>query len=163
METVELTNICTSDEAIRRCYIGTLSCNTLPTIVSVPCCFIANTKPSSHRGEHWIAIYVNHSGRATYFCSYGQPPTKPFHSWMERYTTSWTCASSRLQGLLSTTCGQYCVCFLHFMCRSVKLSDFISLFTRDYDENDVIVTMFVNGLFNVSTTVVNNKQFINKI
>ena len=159
MNSGQLTKICMADGFIRKYYIGTLSSDTLPTYVPLPCCFIANTKPSDHAGEHWVAVYVNQRQFATYFCSYDEPPEDEFKKWLDGHTAEWTDKSKVLQGNSSTTCGQYCVCFLHFMCRSVSLTVFLSLFSCDRDENDEIVTLFVNGIYDQST-VVADKRFI---
>ena len=158
MDSEQLSDICMSDVYVKRYYLSTFSTDTLPDDVPVPCCFISNTQPSSHRGEHWIAIHVDQSRRGSYFCSYGQQPKEEFREWFDRNTDGWTFKSTRIQGEMSTTCGQYCVCFLHFMCQNVAFDVFLSLFSSDRDENDDIVTSFVNGYYNQYTSVL-DKQF----
>ena len=39
--------------------------------------FIINTKPHSHTGEHWVAVFIDKSANTVdYFDSYGKEPTK---------------------------------------------------------------------------------------
>ena len=159
MNNVELENICRSDTDISRYFLGVFPADRLPKNVPYPCCFIANTEPHNESGEHWVAFYIDAQKQATYFCSYGRAPKPVFDKWMKKNCDDSLCLSKRVQKLFSTACGQYCVCYLHFRSRSVANSVFLSLFTNNCDENDDIVTAFVNGIYNTNTTVVND-QFI---
>ena len=47
----------------------------LPTQVVYPSCYIINTKPRTHSGEHWLAVYYDPEGNADFFDSYGQHPS----------------------------------------------------------------------------------------
>ena len=156
MNSPKLDNICRSDPGTRKYFLGVFSSDQLPRDVPCPCCFIANTKPKSHPGEHWVAIFVDVNRIGRYFCSYGLPPAPAFQKWLRTNTNDWHPMPKRIQGSLSTTCGQYCVCFLHFVSRDVTVPVFLSLFTTNRDENDAIVTAFINGMYNQSTRIAAN-------
>jgi hypothetical protein len=48
--------------------------NELPTKIKYPAYIIFNTKPRSHPGEHWLAVYINKEKEAYFFDSYGLSP-----------------------------------------------------------------------------------------
>jgi hypothetical protein len=158
MDTATLTSMCRNDKAIAKMFLGVFANDKLPKSDTYSSCFIANTQPHTHTGEHWVAVSINANGKATYFCSYGRPPTKQMTSWLQKHSKEWCSTTERLQSYQSTTCGAYCVIFLHFMSRDVALRDILDLFTNDYKENDNVVTAFVNGFYD-SNTVVRDPKF----
>jgi hypothetical protein len=162
MNGTELTKICNEDKIVNGYFQGVYPIDLLPKRVPYPCCFIANTKPSGHEGEHWIAIHCDENKRGNYFCSYGREPKPGFKQWLNKHTEAWKHVQKRIQGNGSTTCGQYAACYLHFRCRDVSTKTFLSLFSRDLSENDQIVTAFINGYYDEDTKVL-NESFINKI
>lgn len=140
-------------ETVLKCFIGVFPCDMLPTNVPRPSCLIANTQPSNSDGEHWVGIFINKEGYGDFFCSYGLPPASVFANFMTRESIDWNYNRKRIQGDMSTTCGQYVLFFLFCRALGLSLSKFLSLFTRNFDENDAIVTAFVNGKFNVQTKI----------
>jgi hypothetical protein len=77
------------DEYTKGLYIGVLSRDELPSKVKYPACFIINTAPRSHEGEHWLAFYYDEKGHADFFDSYGFPPSMyGFESYIEKTSTS---------------------------------------------------------------------------
>lgn len=144
MNTVELDKLCRDDKEISKLFVGVFACDRLPERIPIPCCLIGNTKPSTHPGEHWVAIYIDEESRGTYFCSYGQEPNAKIRSWLHKQTDEWKRSKQKIQGVLSLTCGHYCVSYLYFRCRSLSLTNFLSLFTNDYEENDLIVSNFID-------------------
>lgn len=148
MDSLELDKICKHPS-----FLGVFPCDALPTFVPYPSCLIANTKPKNDVGEHWIAIFINKEGYGDYFCSYGLSPRHEFVLFLNKHSNSWNFNRKRIQGDLSTTCGQYCAFFIFCRTRGLPMHKFLSLFTRDYDENDAIVTSFINGKFNVDTKI----------
>jgi hypothetical protein len=134
-------------------FIGVFAINKLPTKFLRPCCFIANTKPETHPGEHWIAIFINKEGYGDYFCSYGQEPEYVFVSFMEKHCISWNRATKTIQQNISAVCGQYALFFLHARANGCSMAKFLRLFTKNQRENDEIVTAFINGLYDEQTTV----------
>src|SRR6201992_4539842 len=76
---------------------------------SVDVCLVVNTKPSSHGGEHWTAIYIpKNSTRVLCFCSYGRHLNfygEYFRRFLSRTKRHVTCSNIRLQCFSSVVCG----------------------------------------------------------
>ena len=144
MNSLEITQLCKQ-------FLGVFALDTLPTSVPIPSSIVCNTAKAGSKGEHWVAIFINKEGYGDYFCSYGVSPRHEFRTFLNKNCFSWNFNRKRLQGDLSTTCGQYCVFFI--FCRNLGLPmyKFLSLFTHNHDENDEIVTAFINGRFDVTT------------
>ena len=140
-------------------FIGVFPSDKLPTNVPRPSCLIANTQPSGEPGEHWIAIFINKEGFGDYFCSYGTSPASVFRLFLNRECIAWNFSRKQIQSCYSTTCGQYALFFLFCRARGLPMFKFLSLFTSDRDENDAIVTAFVNGKFDASTKIVDELLF----
>jgi hypothetical protein len=159
MDTLVIRELCMKDKIINGIFMGVYPSDRLPKVISVPSCLIANTKPHNHPGEHWVAIYINRNAEATYYCSYGAPPQESILKWLETNTVKWERTRRRIQSDKSTTCGQYCVFFLHFACRIVTNPEIYDLFTNNYCENDLIVTGFINGFYDTNTVVRDSRFF----
>lgn len=155
MDTLELIELCKRDNKISSSFLGVFPCDKLPRTLSWPSSLIANTQPSNDAGEHWVAIFINKEGYADYFCSYGVPPQFEFRDFLNLFSCSFRYSKKRIQSNLSTTCGQYSVFFLHARANGLPLHKFLDLFTKNVEENDEIVTMYINGVYDVDTKVVN--------
>ena len=153
MDSAQLLRICTRDRDIRKLLLGVFASNKLPKKTCRPCCLIVNTKPDTHPGEHWVAMFINKEGYGDYFCSYGLPPKAEFTAFMNKHCVDWNSSTKQLQQYVSATCGQYAVFFLHARANGLPMAKFLSLFTKNNDENDQIVTAFINGLYNEQTQV----------
>jgi hypothetical protein len=141
-----------------KCFLGVFPCDKLPTEVPWPSCLIANTQASNNRGEHWIGIFLNKEGYGDIFCSYALPTARVFTNFMNTHSISWNYNTKRIQGN-GTTCGQYVAFFLYSRNIGISLTKFVSLFSRNYEENDAIVTAFINGRCNVTTKVFDPSLF----
>ena len=132
-------------------YRGTFSCDTLPSPLSSgdgrQRLMIVNTNPSDEPGEHWVALYVDSTGRrGEYFDSFGQRPATIFADYMNNSCSDyWTYNKRQLQSIVSRVCGYYCVYFC--MLRSVGIDMFkiVNSFTSDTGFNDVLVHGFLCG------------------
>jgi len=115
-----------------RDFNGVYSSDSLP---SKPNLFVANTRPSDHPGEHWIAVAVK-DGRGFYFDSFGLPPPKSFEKYMNRHCSEWTYNDRQFQSSISSFCGHYCVCFCILKSRNL---DLCSILSSDTGLNDVTI------------------------
>ena len=161
MDSHQLTKVMELDRLGNMYFKGVFPADELAkeTVNQFPSGYIANTDPSHKPGEHWVAFYFDKRGKGEFFCSYGKPPeTYNFQAWIERNATSWTYQKTRLQGDLSSVCGQYCLFFLLHRLRDISISGF---FSRDKDLNDSWVNDFINKRFNLNSTVT-DKEFLLK-
>ena len=114
----------------------------LPTQVVYPSCYIINTKPRTHSGEHWLAVYYDPEGNADFFDSYGQHPSY-FHlkDFLNRTSKTWSYNQKRVQGF-SSYCGYYCLLYL-FMRSRQKSNKFFSYFNNNYVLNDKKISYYI--------------------
>lgn len=91
--------------------------------------YIFNTDPISKPGSHWIGVVaLPDNNSIEYFDSYGLPPIL----WKGIYKALTTGArilkwnNVRLQGVLSTVCGDYSLMFLLMRARGISMEKFIS-------------------------------------
>jgi len=98
---------------------------------SFPACMVVNNKPQNHPGEHWLAIFYDKTGRASFFDSYGMSPQfykfPNFPFWNQR----------RIQGN-SDYCGLYCILYLLLKCRK-KENEFFKFFDNNLLKNDILI------------------------
>ena len=136
----------------------------LPTISRFPAFFIANTDDSKKPGQHWVAFYATGRGPLEYFDSYGYKPlNKHFSDYVKENFRKHTYNKKRLQGELSTTCGQYCLSFLFYRSLGISMDDFTKKFSaNDYHENDHKVQDIVEYYFDYSRPLYYN-QTLNQI
>ena len=128
-----------------RQYVGTYSRDTLPNSITLPVGLIANTDTSDKPGTHWIAIYIDEKGVGEYFDSYGLPPLhKEFVDFIFRNSSDGSFYNRiQLQCLSCITCGHYCVAYLKMRFHGLNYCHFISLFTSNRLQNDIIIKKFI--------------------
>jgi len=133
--------------------------------VPKPAAMIVNTDPHDKPGKHWVAIYIDIDGSADYFCSYGYGPRKLIQQFLQcNAQGGWRQNTQRVQGLLSTTCGHYCVYFLMYRCRGVPMNVILEHFDKkDYACNDEMVVQFVNRYFAMDHKVLDVAFLLNQM
>lgn len=132
-------------------YAGVYPADRLPRVWTRSTAIVANTDNHNRPGQHWVAFYVDEQGAGTYFDSYGLPPLDSrFLLLLRRNSTTHRWNTTRLQGLFSQTCGQYCCVFLYFMCRGYNLRQFLDLFTVDCERNDQLIVKLFCKIYNKS-------------
>lgn len=165
MDTVEITHILSNDVHTGKCFLGVFPSNHVPLgKTKLPCCFILNTDPSWKSGSHWLAIYVDHKGNAEFFDSYGQLPSKypAVQAFLRKYDDTCKFSTRQLQSTLSSTCGQFCLYFLLWRCRGVSFDCILRSFDHLQENNDLLVTTFINTVFDRNTTVYDVDFVINQ-
>ena len=104
------------DIIAKKIFKGVFPRDKLPKSITFPSCFIFNTKPSTHNGEHWLAIFYNSNKEATFFDSYGFHPNKfNMVKYLENTSKNWILNDTQIQGVLSSSFGYYCIYFILFM------------------------------------------------
>ena len=151
MNTSEITHCLLQDPYVRPEFEGVFSCDQLPKNKSIPSAIVANTDPIKSSGQHWIAMYLPANSHPMYFDSYGLPPQqKEFKKFLK------TCDYNdiQIQNPFSSTCGQHAIFFLAMACRGHTMKNIQDVFnSKNLEENDLMVTDFVNTNYSVKTDV----------
>jgi len=126
-------------------FLGVFALDQIPsTFTQYPCAYVANTDPSSHKGQHWVAFYHDSPTHLEFFDSYGQPPQTysfPFPSNLSSLKYN----SYPFQSLTSSVCGQYCIFFVYHRSHNTSLASIIQLL-RSSSNPDHLVHLFVQKL-----------------
>ena len=131
MNGADIKRILQKDWNVRRVFRGVFACDTLPVYVNrgQAHAFIINIDPHYKPGSHWVALYIDYFGAATYFDSFGLEPYIPsIQNFILRNSFKWTHNSCSLQSPFSTTCGLYCIFFISNICRGDRLLDILHHF-----------------------------------
>lgn len=112
-------------------FSGAFAADRMPSPKAFPWVMIVNTDPHDEPGEHWVTIVLKDNHKAVYFDSFGFPPLVPQ---IQRYLElnafngiKFNC--STLQHPNTTSCGYWCVLFVHHYLKGWSLKKFISFFS----------------------------------
>lgn len=159
MNNIEISKALRSDQRVREKFVGVFSCDQMPE-KEFPGFYVANTKPSTHGGEHWIAFYTPEEGVTETFDSFGQHPKEYSKYFQEWIGNDFLIMSNAVrQDNNTTTCGQYCMFFILLRAHGFKYNDVVSALTKNPLVNDHFVCKFVNKYFALKTTV-RNEEFL---
>ena len=148
--------------------IGESFCGVFPSdklpkkIDTYPACFVMNTDPANKPGVHWVAVYVDSDKNGEYFDSYGRP-SEISEKLLRKYSKYWQCNTKRLQGMFSSVCGQYCIYFLLQRHYGEPMAEIVAKFTENHEENDFLVTEWVNENFDSDTDTYDIDFIVNQI
>ena len=127
-----LGDVCAADELPRWCHFK-------------PRFWIVNTAPISHKGKHWIVIYIPKDGPSEFFDSLGRHPSfynHHFTNFMSQCSSDYIHNTYRIQGYHDGTCGQYCLYYVYQRCRGNSMNAIMNRFTIDHHFNDILVDQF---------------------
>lgn len=143
-----------------RIFQGCFPADMIPTTLEdFPCAFVVNTDVSTMPGRHWVAFYAKDDSSLEMFDSFGHPPSKyPQFKYFTDLFAVVEFNGNRMQEHWSSACGLYCMVYILFRCKGFSLVDFVQLFTRDYRNNDQVITGFVNRTWKFNKAVYSNKQ-----
>ncbi|KAJ8031120.1 hypothetical protein HOLleu_27741 [Holothuria leucospilota] len=151
------------DSVARNHFHGVFPSNLLPQkSFTLPQAFIANTDEADSPRSHWVAMYFDNKG-TDFFDSFGRSPEECspyFKPFLKKHTKNLVRENERrLQGLISTVCGQYCLFFLLHRCRNISMDTIVSKFTKDPTLNDSLVNEFITKRYNLDLKV-NDDEYI---
>ena len=153
MDTHQIDYVLKHHSSTKPYYKGTYASDQLPREIStVKQCYVVNTDPSNKTGSHWVAFYFE-GGKGEFFDSYGNEPSfysSTFTTFLQRNSLSWVYNTKRVQGAVSTVCGQYCIYYIMKRCRDQGLSRIMSVFGNDYRQNDQKINDWFNQRFDSS-------------
>ncbi len=163
MDTRQLGRLCRMDPHINPVFQGVFPSDCLPKKQVYPSAYIANTDGKAKPGAHWVAVFIDHEGNGDYFDSYGRVPTTIFKTYLDKQCLQWQYNGKQLQTSLTSTCGQYCIFFLHQRCRGNAMNQIINLFGSDTVKNDHMVTKFINEKYQANTKMIDIPYVVDQI
>lgn len=130
-----------------KCNYMICAADELPEVVMTPIYLIVNTHPRKLPGEHWVTMYLNQNGPSEFFDSFGRSPSyynKHFENYLIRHGGSYMYNASRIQSLISMTCGYYCLYYVLRRCNGDSMYKIVNMFDmKNYMLNDVNVVHLV--------------------
>jgi hypothetical protein len=149
MDTATISRILSHLFRRRGMYFDVIPCDHLDviTITNFPMCLVVNNRASDHRGEHWVALYMeSRNSPLIFFCSYGlgmESYAKNFSNFASRLNVPVIQNKKTLQSFNSTVCGQYAIYALHTFSSGCCLMSLYCRFSSDTKNNDIKVKTFV--------------------
>lgn len=146
-------------------FCGVFASDKVPVkIESYPAGIVINTDPSDQPGKHWLALFVDSEKRAEYFDSFGRQPELPsILRLLKTSCVSYECSGARVQGFFSSVCGHYSVYFLLERFGGVSMREILEKFDADYEENDILVTDWINENFDLNTETYNADFLLSQV
>lgn len=149
MDTLQLNRVMNKYKWMRDEFCGVIPIDFLPTErVKRPCSFIVNTDSSSLPGKHWFAIYLTKNGLIEYFDSFGiKPLNNEVYDFLKINGNKWTYNKFQIQDINSSSCGKICALFLAYRNKGLKYRDFVNIFSKNTQINELIVKRLYKKLF----------------
>ncbi len=149
MDTIQLSRILNYDEEIRKCSLGVFPADQIKQ--NRIGCMIINEDNTGKPGSHWVAIFVLPENKCEYFDSYGRNIAKgSIEKFLKKFDILQ--GNRQVQSTFSTVCGQHCVYYLYNRCRGVPFPEIVASYSKNQQQNDEMVTDFVNSHFGLSET-----------
>ena len=164
MNTAAIDRALRGHPASRNKFLGVFASDQLPKSIPFrPCCLVVNTHPAAKPGEHWVAMYISADGTVDYFDSYGLRPTvRSIATFVSRCGQGTDYNRKRVQGYLSSVCGQYCIYFLILRCLNLSMTRIVKPF-RDSFVSDSYVAAWVNKKFRLKTPTFEDSRVVNQL
>jgi hypothetical protein len=153
---------------------GVYARNRLPRRLNVPSALIGNTDPDDRPGTHWVALCIDANSRGEYYDPTGRPPfLRAYVNFMNKYCTSWTYNTIRVQEEGSTVCGHHCIFYLIHRCAGKSMGDVTRTLRHPREATDIVKTfvhrlinkaekMYLAFCYNVKPRMMNNILFTKK-
>ena len=118
---------------------GVYARNRLPRLLSVPSALVGNRDPDHRMGQHWVTIYIDANSRGEYYDSTGTPPfLRAYVNFMNKYCTSWTYNTIRVQEEGSTVCVHHCIFYLINRCAGHSMTDITRLLEIPVEATSIV-------------------------
>jgi len=143
--------------------LGVFPSDRLPKSMPKSSAIVVNTDPSDKPGTHWVAIFKNVDGTVDYFDSYGFKPMVATISHFLNKFKKCHYNMKRIQGILSSVCGHYCIYFVMQRWKNNSMEEIVTKFSENGEENDEMITEWVNGNFQLDTETYDVEYIVNQI
>ena len=141
MDTLQIVHMVNSLSPIRKRFTGVYPADKVNKMkIKEEHGCIINTAPSTHHGEHWIAVFFAPS-TIEYFDSYGLKPSGVIKSWLLKTRKRCIRNRKRVQGLFTATCGAHCIYYLFHRTKGHSMSHIVK------NQSDDKVTHFINSVY----------------
>ena len=152
MNTLQLKDVMKRDRLGKESFLGVFPMDLLPKqeVLQRPFSLIVNTAPSSHKGQHWLAVYVDDEGQGEMFDSYGHSASfydRRLEHFLQRNCMFHVYNSRQVQSFTSDVCGQFCLFFLLHRCRGIPADSIVNTFSKRTHQNDELVDHFIQKHF----------------
>ena len=149
LTTKELDAILKRNSVTKRYFLGTFPACIYPESNRNIYSFITNTDAHDERGEHWNSWFVI-KDKITFFDSFGRPPDDPslpqhYRDIMKKFKVI-EFNRSQIQGLMSKTCGYFCIHFIYDFSLGLNFESFLDEYYINFEINDIVVRDIVNSL-----------------
>lgn len=147
MDSIELEQCLTQNPFTKKYFKEVVSCDRLPrkyieidkTFEKIM--FISNTKPRTHKGEHWV-VFVVSKRQIEYFDSLGKPykTNKYFNQFINtnKRHRKIVFFKKKLQSDISNCCGEYSALYILARSKNVSFKKFFKFFNKELLENDIL-------------------------
>lgn len=145
MNEIEIQNLLSSNIITRNCFHSVISYEELPQKeqhFEHERIYIVNTDEMNDPGIHWVAIFLSNKGIAEFFDSLGRAPEEysPYiQSFMINNGPEYLISLKRIQGD-KPVCGNFCILYCYFKCLGYSMTEFVEMFSEDYENNDYLVS-----------------------
>lgn len=115
----------------------------LPVNFNLPADFIINASESSDPGTHWLALWIDAYGTASYFDCYGFKPFGPLINRFIRLHSVKLNYNRKCLQQPSRVCGMYAATFLYYLSKGISLENYL----KNFGLNSFVNDGFVENLF----------------
>lgn len=129
------------DSNSKHSFNGVFAMNKLPAVCSNGS-YVINLDDHDEPGSHWVAVWC-HDGTIEYMDPFGIPPIDK--RCLEFLGSNMFYNSVKLQLLLSSACGFYCVYFIIKRARGLPANAIIEILSRT--ESDFVVKEYIYSRF----------------
>ena len=143
LSSLDISHVLRNNRFTKAVFLGVFAADTLPeTLKKKPCALVANCDTSDKNGSHWIAIYIDKSGKGEFFDSYGIKPIVSQHeNFMNKHCNSWTFNTVSLQDISTSVCGQYCCLYTLAHAKKYSTKYFLKHYVRNSCQNDALTIL----------------------
>jgi hypothetical protein len=150
MNTLQLECVLNADPVTR--HVRVYAADQLPQqrLTQFPRGLIVNTEPSTMRGRHWVAIWLDSAKHGEFFDSFGKPPEyyhRQFRIFLQKNNACANYNDRVLQHADSDTCGLFALFYIAMKSMGSSLRDIQSYFCSDTRVNEAIVYQFALTYF----------------
>ena len=137
---------------------GTYPCDLVPISLNIePQAYVVNTENSHSSGKHWIGLIIKQT-QCWYFDSFGNELLNlDILSSLRKIGIKkyfWSC--QQIQSVYSNSCGYFCIAFVLSFISGIKYEDFLSEFSENVDQNDLICLSLIKRYSSTASQITNN-------